>query len=273
MMLNPISRQYVMNITSFSFFSVLAAAVSVASAAYGDSRKPNVIIIFCDDLGYADVGCYGADDIPTPNVDRMASEGVRFTDFYTTASFCTPSRTGLMTGCYPQRVGMISNTLPGLDWGLNPNETTIAEVFRSVGYVTGCFGKWHLGHHESFLPVSQGFDESLFIPYSHDMYRNAPWGERPKTFPLDYVPLIRGKRTVEELRTLDDFSRLTSVFHKAADDFIRRHAKEPFFMYLPHAMPHLEIKPPAKWKGTSGAGRSAMSLPNSTRPSASCSSR
>lgn len=225
-----------------------------ASTVHAQISSPNVIIIFCDDLGYADVGCYGASDIPTPNIDRMASEGVRFTDFYTTASFCTPSRTGLMTGCYPQRLGMTSNTLPGLNWGLNPKETTIAEVFRSVGYVTGCFGKWHLGHDTTFLPVSQGFDESLIIPYSHDMYQGAPWAEITKSFPFDYVPVIHGTQTVEKLRTRDDFSRLTGIFHDAAESFIRRHATEPFFIYLPHAMPHLEIKPVADWAGVSGRG-------------------
>ncbi len=239
-----------MNPARLMFLAVFA----VASIAQAEQAPPNVIIFFCDDLGYADVGCYGAEDIPTPNIDRMASEGVRFTDFYASASFCTPSRTGLMTGCYPQRVGMISNTHPGRDWGLNPNETTIAEVFKSADYVTGCFGKWHLGHHPNFLPSNQGFDDSLVIPYSHDMYRGAPWSEITQQFPSDFVPLIRGQQTVEKLRALDDFSRLTSVIHQATIDFIRRHAKQQFFIYVPHAMPHLEIKPPAKWKGVSRRG-------------------
>lgn len=110
----------------------LVAAVAVVSVVHGEQPRPNVIIIFCDDLGYADVGCYGADDIPTPNIDRMASQGVRFTDFYATASYCTPSRTGLMTGCYPQRVGMINNVRPGRDWGLNPNETTHVQYARNM---------------------------------------------------------------------------------------------------------------------------------------------
>ncbi len=240
-------------LTTVALFCFLAAGI-VRGNGLADPTRPNVIIIFCDDLGYADVGCYGANDIPTPNIDRMAKEGVRFTDFYATASFCTPSRTGLMTACYPQRVGMVANVHPNRHWGLNPSETTIAEVFQSVGYVTGCFGKWHLGNHKSFLPMSQGFSESLIIPYSHDMYRGAPWGSVTKEFPLDYVPVIRGDATVDRLRTLDDFSRLTSIFHEAATDFIRNHADERFFVYLPHAMPHLEIRPPAKWKGVSKRG-------------------
>lgn len=234
-------------------FVCLMWAVSSPSLAAED-EPPNVIIIFCDDLGYADVGCYGADDIHTPNIDRMAREGVRMTDFYATASLCTASRAGLMTGCYPPRVGIFGNVHPDRHWGLHPEEMTIGEVFQSAGYVTGCFGKWHLGTHPSLLPFNQGFNESLIIPYSHDMYRGAPWGSLTEEFPLDYVPLIRDCHEVGDLKTLDDFSRLTSLFHAAAIDFIRKHADERFFIYLPHAMPHLEIKPPAKWKGRTERG-------------------
>jgi len=225
-------------------------------ACAGDALLPNVIIIFCNDLGYADLGCYGATDIPTPHLDRMAAEGVRFTNFYATASVCMPSRAGLMTGCYPARVGISANVHPHEHWGLHPEETTIAEVFRQQGYATGICGKWHLGHEQPLLPRNQGFDTSLIIPYSHDMYRGAPWGRGfTERFPSDAVPMISGEKRVRQLRTLEDFSQLTTLFHNAAEAFVRKHAgKRPFFLYLPHAMPHLEIQPPEAWKGKSDRG-------------------
>jgi len=232
----------------------LLAAAPLACAS--DAPRPNVIVIFCDDLGYADLQCYGATDIPTPHLDRMAAQGVRFTNFYATASVCMPSRAGLMTGCYPARVGIAANVHPHERWGLHPQETTIAEVFRQEGYVTGIFGKWHLGHQEPMLPLNQGFDESLIIPYSHDMYRGAPWGGGfTERFPSDAVPMISGNNTVRRLRTRDDFSQLTTLFHNAAEAFVKKHAGERrFFLYLPHAMPHLEIQPPRAWRGKSGRG-------------------
>jgi len=235
---------------------LIALSCSALSAEIARTPRPNVIIIFCDDLGYADLSCYGATDIATPNLDRMAAEGIRFTEFYAADSVCTPSRTGLMTGCYAPRVGVASNTHPAYSWGLHPQETTIAEVFKSQGYATGIFGKWHLGHKKPLLPINQGFDESLIIPYSHDMYHNAPWNpERTQQFPLDYIPLIEGEETKRKLRGLDDYSQLTSIFHEAADAFVRKHAGErSFFLYLPHAMPHLEIKPPEQWVGKTERG-------------------
>ena len=220
------------------------------------SNTPNVILIFCDDLGYADLSCYGATDIATPNLDRMAAEGIRFTNFYAADSVCSPSRSGLMTGCYPPRVGFTGNVHPGLSFGLHPDETTIAEIFKQAGYSTGIFGKWHLGHMDPLLPTKQGFDESLIIPYSHDMYKHAPWNpERTAQFPLDYIPLMSGNKTVRELQGLDDYSELTTLFHDAAVSFIREQAdNNPFFIYLPQAMPHLEIEPPSDWKGETERG-------------------
>ena len=140
-------------------------------------QLPNIVIIFADDQGYSDLGCYGAKDFTTPNIDQMAAEGIRFTDFYVASSVCTPSRAALLTGCYPQRVGL-SKVLapPGPEWtkgrtniGLNYKETTIAEMLKPLGYATACFGKWHLGHHKQFLPTRHGFDEFFGIPYSNDM--------------------------------------------------------------------------------------------------------
>ena len=134
------------------------------------NRLPNIVIIFTDDQGYADVGIYGAQGYQTPNINRLASEGIRFTDFQVSQAVCSASRASLLTGCYAQRVGVQGAYNHTARVGLNPEEETIAEMLKSIGYVTGIFGKWHLGHHKKFLPLQQGFDEYLGIPYSNDMW-------------------------------------------------------------------------------------------------------
>ncbi|MFO7806311.1 MAG: sulfatase [Paracoccaceae bacterium] len=238
--------------------TVLSAALLFATApvslGLAEEPLPNVVVIFVDDLGYGDLGCYGADDIPTPHLDRMAAEGVRFTDFYVTAPFCSPSRVSLLTGCYPLRVDLPRVLHPHENKGLNPDETTIAEVFKSRGYATACLGKWHVGHRDVFLPPRHGFDESLVIPYSHDMYRGAPWAGGFGAGWPDFVPLLRDGKPFGQLRGLDDFSTMTRLFTDAAIDFIRRQREEPFFLYLPQPMPHLEIKVPEPWAGVSKRG-------------------
>jgi len=135
---------------------------------------PNFVVIFTDDQGYSDVGCYGAEGFETPNLDQMAAEGVRFTSFYVSQAVCSASRSSLLTGCYPNRVSIFGALAPQSKIGLNPNEETIAEVLKKKGYAAGIFGKWHLGHHREFLPLQHGFDEYLGLPYSNDMW------------PLDY---------------------------------------------------------------------------------------
>lgn len=235
---------------------VCALLVLSGSAAAVPASPPNIILIFCDDLGYGDLGCYGAKDIPTPHLDRMAAEGVRFTDFYAAASVCMPSRAALLTGCYPPRVGITGNVHPHENWGLHPRETSIAELLEKKGYATGIIGKWHLGHREDLLPCNQGFKESYILPYSHDMYRGAPWGNGfTNQFPKDFVPILSGTAAVGELRTLKDFSGLTHRFHEEADAFVRRHAgNTPFFLYLAHTAPHLEIQPAPAWAGKTARG-------------------
>ncbi len=234
----------------------LLVLTGIASAAPAPTSPPNIILIFCDDLGYGDLGCYGAKDIPTPNLDRMAAEGVRFTDFYAAASVCMPSRAALLTGCYPPRVGITANVHPHENWGLHPRETTLAEILQKKGYATGIIGKWHLGHREDLLPCNQGFSESYILPYSHDMYRGAPWGNGfTNRFPKDFVPILSGTATLGELRSLEDFSGLTQRFQEQADAFVRRHAgRSPFFLYLAHTTPHLEIQPPPAWAGKTRRG-------------------
>ena len=147
---------------------------SLATVVGAVDQKPNFIVVFCDDMGYADIGPFGAEGYETPHLDRMAAEGMKFTDFYVGRSFCTPSRAALMTGCIPTRVGIGGNFGPTSTSGLNPDEMTIADVLKQVDYATACFGKWHLGHLPQFLPPAQGFDEYFGIPYSNDMWPFHP---------------------------------------------------------------------------------------------------
>lgn len=220
-------------------------------AAVGKSTeidRPNVVIIFCDDLGYGDLGCFGHPTIRTPNLDRMASEGARLTQFYVSSCVCTPSRAGLMTGRLPQRTGMCSNKrrvlFPDSLGGLPPEEVTIAELLKQRDYATACIGKWHLGHLPQYLPTSNGFDEYFGIPYSNDMDRVAGVGPKgreafwnPKS---EYwaPPLMEGTRIIERPT---DQSLLTKRYTERAVKFIREHKSEPFFVYLAHSMPHVPL--------------------------------
>ncbi len=233
----------------------LTGVLLVTLPATAAPPRPNIVVIFCDDLGYGDLGCYGATDIPTPHLDRLAADGLRFTDFYVPSPVCTPSRAGLLTGRHPLRVGLPRVLHPHETAGLAATETTLAEVLHAAGYATGCFGKWHLGHRPEFLPVKHGFDESLVIPYSHDMYRGAPWAKPAWTAAWpDSVPLIQGAEEVEQLRGAAALGGLTQRFTDAACEFIARHASEPFFLYVPQPLPHQEIFPPPRWRGTAARG-------------------
>ena len=206
--------------------------------------KPNFVIIFTDDQGYGDLSCYGGDHVSTPRIDQMAAEGARLTSFYVAAPVCTPSRAALMTGCYPKRVDMARGSdfavlLAGDSKGLNPDEITIAEVLKSAGYKTGIFGKWHLGDQPEFLPTRQGFDEFFGIPFSHDIH---PFHPSEK---WDFPPLaLLDQEKVIEMDPDADF--LTKRFTERAVNFIKRNSDEPFFVYLPHPIPHkpLHVSPP-----------------------------
>lgn len=198
------------------------------------AAKPNVIVIFVDNFGNGDLGCYGSKLHRTPNVDRLAAEGTKFTSFYVASGVCTPSRAALMTGCYPRRVGMhVSDTggavlQPLARKGLNPAETTIAEVLKSAGYATMCIGKWHLGDQPAFLPAKQGFDDFFGIPYSDDMTKD----KKPDLWPE--LPLMRGEKVIEAPADRD---HLVKRCTEEAVRFIEQHKAEPFFLYLPHTMP------------------------------------
>lgn len=220
------------------------ASVATALAA---TEKPNFIVIFIDDLGYGDIGPFGATKQKTPGLDRMAREGVRLTSFYA-APVCSVSRAQLLTGCYGARISVPGVYGPGSKAGLNPAEHTVAERLKELGYATACVGKWHLGDQPEFLPTRQGFDRYFGIPYSNDMQRKSTeTGER-------VVPLLRDERVVE-LLTDEAQGRIVERYTEEALAFVRENAARPFFLYLPHTAVHTPIYPGAAFAGKSSNGR------------------
>jgi len=221
-------------------------------------RLPNVVIMFCDDMGYADIGCFGAEGYETPHLDRMAREGVRLTNFHVASAVCSASRIALLTGCYNTRVGIRGALGPKSNVGINANEMTIAELTKQKGYATAIFGKWHLGHLEPFLPTNHGFDEYYGLPYSNDMWpyhpgvRHLPMAERLKKWP--HLPLIEGTRVINPKVTPDDQRQLTTAYTEKAVDFIERNADRPFFLYVPHSMPHVPLFVSDKFAGKTRRG-------------------
>ena len=208
------------------------AKLAVQPPAQKTQDKPNVIVVFIDDMGYGDIGPFGSKH-KTPHLDRMAAEGMKLTDFYVSSSACTPSRSALMTGCYADRIGMgASVVFPADKRGLNPSEITIAEILKKGGYATGCFGKWHLGDQPAFMPLNQGFDEYEGIPYSNDMW--IP-NKRRKYPPL---PWIKQNKAVAHIPDAASQAVITDAITGAAVDFIKRHKDRPFFAYVPHAAVH-----------------------------------
>ncbi len=249
-----------MGIKSFNSLFVLAASFMAATTSHARQETPNIILIFMDDMGYGDIGCFGATQYTTPNIDRLAATGMRFTNFYAAQAVSSASRAGLLTGCYPNRVGISGALSPRADIGLNPEEETIAEILKKRNYKTAAIGKWHLGHHREFLPLQQGFDEYLGLPYSNDMWpvfydgtRNIPPEYSRK---LDYpeLPLIRGNEKIREIQTLKDQSELTTLYTETAIDFITRNKNNPFFLYLAHSMTHVPLAVSDKFKGKSEQG-------------------
>ncbi len=223
-------------------------------------KPPNVILIYADDLGWGDLGCYGHPTIHTPHLDRLASQGVRFTQFYSAAEVCTPSRAALLTGRYPIRSGMCHNDFRVLRnnsrGGLPKTELTIAEMLKAKGYATACVGKWHLGHLPEHLPQEHGFDEYFGMPYSNDMQSapDAPKG-RAKFFEENNAywrtPLLRGKQVVEEQ---PDQRKLTDDYTREATKFIERNKDRPFFLYFPHNFPHVPLFASPEHRGKSRGG-------------------
>jgi len=227
-------------------FRVLVAGIFLlgAFAWAAPSAKPNIVILFIDDMGYGDIGPFGNQVNQTPHLDRMAEEGIKFTQFYVANTACTPSRSALLTGTYAHRIGMDGGngnlvvTFPGDKRGLNPNEITIAEMLRENGYATGCFGKWHLGDQPQFMPLAQGFDTYFGIPYSNDM-----WPLHTSKNPItkrkyEPLPVMSQDQAVAHVEDGVDQSLLAEVFTDKAIAFIKKNQNKPFFCYIPHAHVH-----------------------------------
>lgn len=233
-----------------TWFAIAVTLIQGSTAAVepeGTMAPPNIVVVFADDLGYGDVGCFGAKGYTTPNIDRLATEGIRFTDFYVPQAVCSASRTALLTGCYPNRVGILGALGPASRTGIADGETTIAEVLKRRGYATAIYGKWHLGHHGKFLPTRHGFDQYFGLPYSNDM-----WPKHPTNRSFPDLPLIEGERIIA---TNPDQRNLTNWYADRAVDFIKQNKERPFFLYLAHSMPHVPLHVSAK-----GAGRTSRGL-------------
>jgi arylsulfatase A-like enzyme len=228
-------------------------------------EKPNFVVIFCDDLGYGDLGCFGHPTIRTPHLDRMAAEGQRWTNFYVGASVCTPSRAALLTGRLPIRNGMMSAKrrvlFPDSKGGLPASETTIAEALKEAGYATAAVGKWHLGHLPQYLPTAHGFDTYWGIPYSNDMdaqkgfpgYRKMAQSDALYVAPIEQynVPILHNTTEVE--RPANQHT-LTGRYTDKAIEFIKQHREERFFVYLAHNLPHIPLYAGQQHRGTSRRG-------------------
>ncbi len=240
------------------FFVLVSSCVSKTEQKPASTKSPNFVVVFIDDMGYGDVACYGATGYTTPNLDKMASEGMRFTNFYSAQPVCSASRAGLMTGCYPNRIGISGALFPYDTIGINPAETTIAEMLKEKGYASAIFGKWHLGHHKEFLPLQNGFDEYFGLPYSNDMWpldnvgQPLPEGQRRSSYPQ--LPLIEGNETAELITDLKGQDKLTTLYTEKAVDFINRNARNPFFLYVPHSMGHIPLGVSDKFRGKSEKG-------------------
>ncbi|NBR57348.1 MAG: arylsulfatase, partial [Chitinophagia bacterium] len=238
--------------------TLLFLLISVTGIAQQKSSTPNIVLIFMDDMGYGDLSCYGALDINTPNIDQLASEGIRFTNFLSSQAVCSASRASIMTGCYANRVGISGALFPGSKVGLASNEMTMAELLKQKNYATAIYGKWHLGDAKQFLPLQQGFDEYLGIPYSNDMwpvnYDGTPADSTSSKSKLPQLPLIKNNDKWLEIKTLEDQSTLTERYTTAAEAFIKKNKNKPFFLYLPHSMPHVPINASPAFRGKSKQG-------------------
>ncbi len=244
-------------------FRKLAVIVLLLLATVPRARAespPNVVIILVDDLGYADIGPFGNPPWPTPGLDEMAARGMRFGDFVASSAVCSASRAALLTGCYHRRVGISGALGPNARHGLGPGELTIAELCREAGYATACFGKWHLGHRQQFLPLQQGFDEYYGLPYSNDMwplhpqYADLPPDAARRKEGYPQLPMFEGNEIVDPEVTGEDQRRMTAEYTRRAVDFIDRHHDRPFFLYLPHSMVHVPLFVSEKFAGKSGCG-------------------
>jgi arylsulfatase A len=244
---------------------VLLLVGALVDRSPAQDAPPNVVVIFIDDMGYADINPFGASDYPTPNLNQMAAEGRLFTDFVVSSAVCSASRAALMTGCYHTRVGIRGALGPKSDIGINGSETTLAEICKSKGYATAVFGKWHLGHHPKFMPIEHGFDEYYGLPYSNDMwpFHPAALAKRARDPKAEInwsaLPMIRATRS-DGVKIVNgdvqprDQEQMTREFTEHAVRFIRENAERPFFLYLPHPMVHVPLYAGDAFRGKSGKG-------------------
>jgi arylsulfatase A-like enzyme len=256
--------KFMIDLKSVLGLSVASLAILPATAQKSQTFKastPNIILILMDDMGYGDIGRTGANQYETPNLNRLANQGMQFTWYYCPQAVSSASRAGLITGCYPNRVGISGALMPWAQVGISSEETTIAEILKTRGYHTGVIGKWHLGHHKEFLPLQHGFDEYFGIPYSNDMwpvdFDGVPIHLKDTTsnkmkYPV--LPLIEGNEKVAEVRTLADQDKLTTTYTEKAVRFIEQHKKQHFFLYLPHSMVHIPLGVSEKFRGKSKQG-------------------
>lgn len=228
---------------------LLLALLTVSQFIFAAERLPNFVIVYADDLGYGDLGCYGAKGYATPNLDRMAAEGIRFSSFYVAQGVCSASRAALLTGCYPNRVGILGALGPASKTGIHTDEMLISEVLKQRGYATAIYGKWHLGHHEKFLPLQHGFDDYFGLPYSNDMW---PFHPSDRSFPD--LPMITGNRVTDSQVIPEEQTQLTTWYTEHAVKFIESHRDQPFFLYLPHSMPHVPLFVSDKYRGKTQRG-------------------
>jgi arylsulfatase A-like enzyme len=233
----------------------LTAAAAVASSGCSrlsptPERPPNFVVIFLDDSGWADFKPFGEPPYETPNVKKLAKEGCRFNQFYVPQAICSASRAALLTGCYPGRT-RVFGAHPPRARGLDPQYATIGEVLKKKGYATAVFGKWHVGDQPETRPPARGFDESCGLMYSNDMWRHHPTARHFDESPLQFWD--NGKITIEDVRP-EDQKNLTKWYTEHAVDFIHRHKEEPFFLYVPHSMPHVPLYCSKEFEGKSGAG-------------------
>jgi arylsulfatase len=238
----------------------MALTTAVSFAADTPPARPNIILIFCDDLGYADIGKFGADGYQTPNLDRMADEGAIFRNFHVAQPVCSASRAGLLTGCYPNRIGIHQALGPRARTGISADEMTLAELVKQRDYATAIFGKWHLGDSPAFLPLRHGFDEYFGLPYSNDMWPQHPdlvklspeVAARRRGYP-DLV-VFDGETVALPKVTREDQNQLTTWYTERAVKFIEKNKVRPFFLYLAHSMPHVPLGVSDKFRGKTKRG-------------------
>src|SRR5215470_965498 len=244
---------------------VLTSAIVVVGLSGFNQRgskfqksTPNIILILTDDMGYGDLECYGGFPYHTPNINKLASQRMRFTNFNVSQAVCSASRSSFLTGCYPNRIGISGALSPSAEIALNPEEETIAKLLKQSGYKTSMIGKWHLGAKPPYWPLSYGFDEFFGLPYSHDYwpvnYDGKPLDTTTQRGKWPVLQFIEGNEKVKPIRNLDDAAQITTLYTERAVNFIKRNKNNPFFLYLAHNLPHVPLAVSDKYKNKSGAG-------------------